>query len=72
MATNAPRGANPVQTPAQQQTISDSAAGKRATKPGLNEEKIRDLAYQKWLAAGCPPGDGVRFWLEAECECAKS
>ena len=29
---------------------------------------IRDHAYQKWLAAGCPPGDCSHFWLDAERE----
>jgi len=32
------------------------------------EDEIRVLAYHKWVAAGCPPGDGVCFWLEAEKE----
>jgi hypothetical protein len=32
------------------------------------EEQIRVLAHSKWAAAGCPPGDGVEFWLEAEQE----
>ena len=32
------------------------------------EEEIRDLAYAKWEAAGCPSGDGFDFWLEAEQE----
>ncbi len=31
-------------------------------------EKIRELAYQKWSAAGCPASDGVEFWLAAEAE----
>lgn len=34
------------------------------------EETIRVLAYAKWEAAGCPAGDGVDFWLEAEQEVA--
>jgi len=33
-----------------------------------SEDNIRDLAHQKWQAAGCPEGDGVSFWLEAERE----
>ncbi len=38
--------------------------------PFLND--IRDRAYEKWVAAGMPPGDSVRFWLEAEQElCAE-
>ena len=32
------------------------------------EEAIRVLAHSKWEAAGCPAGDGVDFWLEAERE----
>ncbi len=32
------------------------------------EEEIRELAYSKWEAAGCPSGDGFDFWLEAEQE----
>jgi Protein of unknown function (DUF2934) len=34
--------------------------------PFLND--IRDLAHKKWTAAGRPPGDCTRFWLEAEQE----
>jgi hypothetical protein len=29
---------------------------------------IQELAYRKWLSAGRPNGDCVRFWLEAEQE----
>ncbi len=32
------------------------------------EDRIRELAYLKWEKAGCPPGDGVNFWCEAEAE----
>jgi len=32
------------------------------------DDDIRLCAYQKWEAAGKPPGDGVPFWLEAEQE----
>ena len=40
-----------------------------AAEPGpLPQEEVRLRAYQKWQAAGCPPGDGVNFWLEAEQE----
>lgn len=28
--------------------------------------EIEVLAYQKWVSDGCPPGNGVDFWLEAE------
>lgn len=33
-----------------------------------NEEKVRVLAYEIWEKAGCPEGDGVEFWLQAESE----
>jgi hypothetical protein len=32
------------------------------------DDDIRILAYQKWEAAGCPDGEGERFWLAAEQE----
>lgn len=32
------------------------------------QEAIRVLAHSKWEAAGCPAGDGVEFWIEAERE----
>jgi hypothetical protein len=34
----------------------------------LSLNDIRDRAYEKWVAAGMPPGDSARFWLEAEQE----
>jgi hypothetical protein len=33
-------------------------------------EQIRERAYHKWEAAGCPCCDGVEFWLQAEAELA--
>jgi len=30
------------------------------------EDTIRQRAYEQWQADGCPEGDGVEFWLEAE------
>jgi hypothetical protein len=36
-----------------------------------SEEAIRLIAYQKWEAAGKPPGEEARFWLEAEQEAGK-
>jgi hypothetical protein len=32
----------------------------------LSADEIRLRAYLRWEAAGKPPGDGVKFWLEAE------
>jgi hypothetical protein len=41
----------------------------------MDEEKrdaarrqIQDLAYNKWLDAGCPDDCGLQFWVEAEQE----
>lgn len=36
------------------------------------QEQVRLLAYLKWEAAGCPSGDGIGFWLEAEEELVKT
>ncbi len=33
-----------------------------------SDEEVRVAAYHKWLSAGCPPGDDMRFWFEAERE----
>lgn len=32
------------------------------------EQKIRELAYEKWLQAGQPESSCDKFWLEAEQE----
>ena len=32
------------------------------------QERIEERAYRKWLAAGCPGGRDVQFWLDAERE----
>ena len=34
----------------------------------VSEEAIRLWAYQKWVDAGKPPGEEMKFWLEAEKE----
>lgn len=39
-----------------------------SSPPALGCDEIRERAYYKWKAAGCPCGDGVEFWLEAEAE----
>lgn len=49
----------------------DSAAERstrQPTRPAVTLNDIRELAQSKWLAAGRPEGDGMRFWLEAEQE----
>jgi hypothetical protein len=45
-----------------------AARGPAGNGQQVPEKAIRILAYQKWEAAGCPDGDGVNFWLEAERE----
>jgi hypothetical protein len=42
------------------------ASPSKAVRP--SDEEVRLAAYLKWVAANCPPGDGVEFWLEAERE----
>ena len=34
----------------------------------VSPDEVRTRAYFLWEAAGCPQGDGVRFWLAAERE----
>ena len=42
--------------------------GQQCSTPTDCCETIREAAYYKWEVAGCPSGDGVDFWLEAEAE----
>lgn len=35
------------------------------------EQKVREVAYFKWQAAGRPNGRDVEFWKAAEVEVAK-
>ena len=39
-----------------------------ADKLPICQDEIRKLAYFKWLAAGCPPGQDADFWRRAEYE----
>lgn len=39
-----------------------------ASQSHLDPLCIRERAFAKWESAGCPCGDGVEFWLEAEAE----
>lgn len=48
-------------------TVSEPPTTSMATP---SEENVRQRAYEQWQAAGCPEGDGVGFWLEAEREIA--
>lgn len=48
-------------------------ATKRKTDLDMDGKRgrIAKLAYEKWQAAGEPPGDGQSFWLQAEQEIEK-
>ena len=46
----------------------EAASPSNQQSSDAREEAIRALAHSKWEAAGCPAGDGVDFWLEAERE----
>lgn len=35
-------------------------------------ERIRERAYQIWIASGCPDGESDRHWLAAEREILQS
>lgn len=38
------------------------------TRPGVSNDLIAMRAYEKWTARGCPAGDDLRDWREAEQE----
>jgi hypothetical protein len=44
----------------------DQSGARQNSQP--TPDDIRQLAYEKWEAAGKPPGDGSEFWLQAEKE----
>ena len=47
----------------------DTAAGEsRCVESEVSPETIRENAFSKWQAAGCPSGNDIGFWLEAETE----
>lgn len=47
----------------------DTAAGESpCVESELSPEAIRENAFSKWQAAGCPSGNDIGFWLEAETE----
>lgn len=50
------------------ETKDTGASQQPITPPAVCCERIRETAYYKWEAAGCPCGDGVDFWLQAEAE----
>jgi hypothetical protein len=46
----------------------EASAAIPAASHVASPDEVRVRAYHKWVFAGKPPGDGVRFWLEAERE----
>jgi hypothetical protein len=40
----------------------------RCVESEVSTEAIRENAYSKWQAAGCPSGNDLGFWFEAESE----
>jgi hypothetical protein len=46
--------------PGQEQALPQQGA------PLADPEDVRTRAYYLWMEAGCPEGDGVRFWTDAE------
>ena len=38
----------------------------------LNDQQIAERAYQKWQDRGCPIGDDLRDWFEAQGELSRS
>lgn len=39
-----------------------------AKELGGRDQRIRELAYYKWIDAGCPSNKDLDFWLSAEAD----
>jgi hypothetical protein len=63
--TTRPAAPRATPAPAAARTLNNPRSPSR---PGPDDEQIRSRAYSLWEKAGCPEGDGVEFWLEAEKE----
>lgn len=57
------------QTHSANETLAPSDAIPEGTP--LSEARIADRAYFRWLDRGCPTGDDLRDWFEAEEELRK-
>lgn len=74
MASRPKRSAPSSTSPARRATApklngpSEASTAPIATAPAPTDDEVRVAAYHKWVAAGCPPGDDMRFWFEAERE----
>ena len=40
----------------------------RKTIPEALKKQIEESAYYKWMSRGCPPGNDIKDWTEAEQE----
>jgi len=59
----------PVVTPTRAVEIETKATGQPCPQGAVTlDEAVRVRAYEKWVQAGRPDGDGISFWLEAESE----
>ncbi|MBS1985895.1 MAG: DUF2934 domain-containing protein [Bdellovibrionales bacterium] len=45
-----------------------AACESQGVESEVNPAAVREHAYYKWEAAGCPCGNDIEFWLEAEAE----
>jgi hypothetical protein len=76
MASKPKNPTPPTTRPAAPRTTTPADAADRArlnstkspARPMPTDEQIRSRAYFLWTEAGCPSGDGVQFWLDAERE----
>lgn len=49
-------------------TQETAATESRCVESEVRPEAIHENAYSKWQAAGCPSGNDLGFWFEAEIE----
>jgi len=58
----------PPRVPAEQDLVPHDPEGHGHATGGrqATEDELRAIAYAKWQADGCPPGDGLDYWLAAE------
>jgi len=42
----------------------------RTSEP-VRDEQVAQRAYEKWCARGCPTGDDLHDWFEAQAELCK-
>lgn len=55
-------------TPPKKESQATGIDKRRLSSHSAKDDVIREQAYYKWEAAGCPCCDGVEYWLMAEAE----